>query len=295
MSVFNSRLRAAALTVILVALAVFARAQDKVAYQWYDAKGRKVDFARVLKTALQNDVILFGELHNNPVAHWMQYELAQEGRQRRVGLVIAGEMFETDQQPWFDRYLKGEIDRKTFEDSAKLWPNYGTDYAPIVNYAFDWKLPVVATNIPRKWARNVFRQGMQSLDQLSEAEKALIAPLPIEVDTTLPSYRRMVEMMGGHGGASTMNLVYAQASKDATMAHFILKAQQPGMWVLHLNGAYHSDHHEGIVWYLKRSRPSLKVLTLSTVEQEDPAKLEDDNKGRADFVLVVHKNMTKTH
>jgi uncharacterized iron-regulated protein len=268
--------------------------RHKPAYQWFDGQGRRVDFGRVLKACLNHEVILFGELHNNAIAHWMQYELAAEGRSRRPGLILAGEMFETHQQSWLNRYLAQQIDEKTLLDSAGLWPNYATDYAPVVNLARDWGLPVVATNIPRRYARQVFRQGLESLGTLSPEELALMTPLPFPIDTTLPSYRRMVEMMGGHGGAAA-NFVAAQAIKDATMAHFILRALRPGTWLLHLNGSYHSDDREGIAWYLLQARPSLRLLTLTTVEQADVSKLEARFRGKADFVLVVPQTMTKTH
>ncbi len=279
---------------LLPAWLPLAAQRSKPAYQWFDSQGRRVDFERVLKACLSHEVILFGELHNNAIAHWMQYELAAEGHTRRPGLILAGEMFETHQQGWLDRYIAREIDEKTLLDSAGLWPNYLTDYAPIVNLARDWGLPVVATNIPRRYARLVFRQGLESLGGLAPEELALMTPLPFPIDTTLPSYRRMVEMMGGHGGAAA-NFVAAQAIKDATMAHFILKALQGGRWLLHLNGSYHSDDREGIAWYLRQARPQLRLLTLSTVEQNDLGKLEAESRGKADFILAVPKTMTKTH
>jgi hypothetical protein len=90
-------------------------------------------------------------------------------------------------------------------------------------------------------------------------DKSWIAPLPIPYDSTLPGYVKMIEMMGGHGGA---NMPKAQASKDATMAHFSLKAWKPGKLLIHYNGAYHSDYYEGIMWYLKRAVRVPKVRQI---------------------------------
>jgi hypothetical protein len=94
------------------------------------------------------------------------------------------------------------------------------------------------------------------------------------------------------------NLPKAQAIKDATMAHFILKNLNDGYVFFHINGSYHSENHEGIVWYLKeynkRNATELKILTITTVEQADLDELEKDNLGKADFIICVPEDMTKT-
>ena len=102
----------------------------------------------------------------------------------------------------------------------------------------------------------------------------------------------MIGMIPGHGGD---NFPRAQAIKDATMAHFILTNYQPGSMFLHLNGTYHSDNFEGILWYLKRERPDLRYRSISTVSQEEPTKLEAEHLGKADFILCVPDRMTKTY
>ena len=103
----------------------------------------------------------------------------------------------------------------------------------------------------------------------------------------------MLDMgMSGHMGE---NFPKAQAIKDATMAHFILKNYQAGQLFLHLNGSYHSDNYEGILWYLQQQKPHLKVVTLSSVYQPTIRELLPDNKGKADFILAVPESMTKTY
>jgi hypothetical protein len=87
----------------------------------------------------------------------------------------------------------------------------------------------------------------------------------------------------------------AQASKDATMAYFILKHYTPGKTFIHYNGSYHSNNYEGIVWYLKQANPKLKILTIGTTEQSQLSTLEAETKGLADFILVTPEGMTKTY
>ena len=111
-------------------------------------------------------------------------------------------------------------------------------------------------------------------------------------DSTLPGYKDMAKMMGDHG---TSNTVKAQASKDATVAYSILQAAVAGSLFIHYNGSYHSDNHDGIVWYLQQARPTLKIATISTVLQKDVKRLLSENKGKADFIVCVDEDMTTTY
>jgi uncharacterized iron-regulated protein len=271
--------------------AAVAFAQQKPAYVLYNAQGKKVSYSKMLKTLQGKDIVLFGEYHNNTIAHWLQLELTKDLYEKRA-LVLGAEMFEADNQAPLDRYLKGEIDAKGLDTLARLWNNYKTDYAPLVKFAKANKLAFAATNIPRRYASMVSRGGFQALDTLSDREKAWMAPLPMAYDPELPGYKNMLTMMGEHAND---NFPKAQASKDATMAHFILQYYRPGSLFLHFNGAYHSDNYEGILWHLKQKSPALKYATITTVSQAGLHKLLAENKGRADFIICVDEDMTTTY
>ena len=274
-------------------------AQDKVAYALYDgASGKKITYRKALKRLAGAEVICFGELHNNPIAHWLQLELLRDLLATRdtATVRVGAEMFETDQQAALDRYLAGELDRKAFHEATTLWSNYDTDYDPVVRLCREAGVPVIATNVPRRLARQVSRQGPASLDTLPETEKAWLVPLPYPIDYELPSYAAMREMMGGHGGGMNMDFfIAAQAVKDATMAHFILKHLPADGLFYHLNGSYHSDSKEGIIWYLRQARPDLAVANLTVVEQADPSAPLPEHLGKADILIVVPASMTKTY
>lgn len=266
-------------------------AQHKPAYTLYNAKGKKVSYKRMLKTLQQKDIVLFGEFHNNAIAHWLQLEVTKDCDATR-DLVLGAEMFEQDNQQALDLYLQGKINAKGLDSMARLWKNYPTDYAPLVNYAKQNNIPFAATNIPRRYASLVSKGGFETLDTLSVQAKKWIAPLPITYDAELPGYKKIKEMMAGHGGD---NMPKAQASKDATMAHFILQYYKPGSLFIHYNGAYHSENYEGILWYLKRQKPELKYATITTVSQKDIHSLLSENKGKADFIICVDEDMTNTY
>jgi len=266
-------------------------AQNKPAYKLYNAKGAKVSYKKMLKKMNKADIVLFGEHHNNPIVHWLQYETTVDLNEDRA-LMLGAEMIEADNQKQLNQYLADEIDQKAFDTVARLWNNHSTDYKPLVDFAKENNLKFVAANIPRRYASEVFRGGFEALEKLSSEEKSWIAPLPIKYDATLPGYVKMKEMMGGHGGD---NLPKAQAIKDATMAHFILKNRKENNLFIHYNGSYHSDDYEGINWYLKQAQPTIKIITVSVVEQENLKNLEKENKLKADFIIVVPPTMTKTY
>ena len=286
-------------TTILFVLSAALHAQQKPAYILYNAKGKQVSYGAMMKQLIKQDVVLIGELHNNPISHWLQLEITTDAKAQR-NLVLGAEMFEQDNQVALDNYLQGKLSARGFDSSARLWTNYKTDYAPLVNFAKENNIAFAATNIPRKYASMVSRAGFKALDTLSDVEKRYIVPMPVAFDSTLAGYTNMMTMMAGHGSA---NMVKAQALKDATMAHFILKYFVPGSMFIHYNGSYHSDKHDGkvsekydgIVWYLKQAQPNLKIATLTTVLQKDIQKLLAENKYKADFIICVDEDMTTTY
>ena len=281
---------------ILVAFSLMAMKADKDAYQIYNVKGKKTSYARLFKHALEADVILFGELHNNPICHWMQLELTADlFKEKGNQLVLGAEMFERDGQLILDEYLQGEISTKSFESQARLWPNYKTDYKPLLEFAKENELPFIATNVPRRYASIVFGKGFEGLEAMGDHAKMFFPPFPIPYDPELPGYQAMLEMGGGMGGHGSDNFPKAQALKDATMAYFILENLNEGQVFLHYHGTYHSNNFEGIVWYLNTYRPGLNIMTIGSVEQDSIDSLEEENESIADYILVVPSTMTKTH
>lgn len=276
---------------MLILIAPIIQAQDKPAYVLYNAKGKKVRFSKMMQQLEETDILLFGEYHNNPISHWLQLEVTT-GLAGKRQLVLGAEMFEQDNQLALTDFIEGRISERQLDSSARLWKNYPTDYAPLVRFAKSNGIAFAATNIPRRFASLVARGGFEALDTLGSTQKSWIAPLPIAYDSTLPGYKNMLAMMGGHGGS---NLPKAQAVKDATMAHFILQFYRPGSLFIHYNGAYHSDFHEGISWYLQQKQPALRIATITTVSQKDIGQLEKEHLGRADYIICVADNMTTTY
>ena len=249
----------------------------------------------MVKALEKYDVILFGEYHNSSVVHWLQLKTTQ-ALYARVGdrLMLGAEMFERDNQDAINRYLVGETDDKKLAEEARLWKNHPTDYKPLLDFAKDKGLAMVATNVPRRYASAVARKGQDSLS-LEPHEREWVVQLPYVVTLETPGYEEMRTMMGDHAGSRAMNFVAAQAIKDATMAESILKNLEPGKVLLHYHGDFHSKEYGGIYWYLKQARPQLKIAVISLAESEEVKLPLPEDFVKTEFNLVIPKDMTKTY
>ena len=277
---------------ILFILSIFLCAEgfSQEAFAFFTQNGKRTSYRKLLRKSKKADIVLFGEYHNNPIAHWLEVKLTKDLLGKR-SLILGAEMCERDIQDALDGYLEGTIDQKGLDSLARLWKNYKTDYKPWVDLAKREKLPIVATNIPRKYANLVYKKGLQALDTLPSAERKWIVSLPFPYDGNLSQYEKM-KKMARH---NPENLPMAQAIKDATMAESIETHYKKGSLFLHLNGSYHSDFFQGIYWYLRRRNPNLKILTISTLSQSNLKKLPSEAYGQADFILVVDEDMTGSY
>lgn len=82
---------------------------------------------------------------------------------RRV--VLSLEMFERDVQHVLDEYLSGTVPERDLRD-ARPWPNYVSDYRPLVEFAKSNGLSVVAANAPRRYVSIAGRRGELSAQAL---------------------------------------------------------------------------------------------------------------------------------
>lgn len=280
----------------MVSIISFSQKTDLRAFRIFDSNGKEVLYSDMIDGVQNADVLFFGELHNNPISHWFELKLTQYLYQKyQQKFKLGAEMFESDNQLILNEYLDGFITDKSFESECRTWPNYKTDYKPIIEFAKANKIQFIATNIPRRYANIVYKKDFNGLDFLSRKAKKYIAPLPIDFDPTVECYKEMIDGMKGMGGHGGETIAKAQAIKDATMAYFILKNFKKGNMFFHFNGSYHSDNYQGICWYLKKADKRLKIKTISTVSQDNIDKLNDENKGIADFIICVPSDMTTTY
>ena len=270
------------------------------AYVIFNSQGEKVSFEQMIETISKKNVVLFGEIHNCPICHWLEAEtMKQLHALHGKKLLLGAEMFESDNQLIINEYMKGEISKSSFESEMRLWKNYSTDYAQLIEYAKEHKVPFYATNIPRRYAQIVALKGLDGLDALSDEAKRYIAPLPIPyvVDSaTIALFGTMTAQMG-HSSRNPEFMSQAQSIKDATMAWTISQAfvENPDSYFLHFHGSFHSDHYGGIIPFLMKYNSRLSAATISCCRQKDLSQLEEEYIGKADFIICIPEDMVNSY
>jgi uncharacterized iron-regulated protein len=275
-----------------------------VPHRVYDTRRKRfTDFESMLADITTADVAFLGEQHDDPGTHRLEAATLEGLARRRSNVVLALEMFERDVQPQLDRYLAGQLPEKEFLATARPWPRYATDYRPMVEFARLWKWPVVASNIPRKYASLVARGGLTALDTLSPANRAFAAKqFSCERDEYWDRFAKTMGDMSGHGPeaakqspeekAAALEKIYqSQCSKDETMGESIAAAYNaapPRALVVHVNGSFHSDYRLGTA---ERARRALKgkrvvVVNFAPVADLDSANA-DDLRRIGDYVVFT--------
>jgi uncharacterized iron-regulated protein len=266
----------------------------------HGADGATVPLAAMLDAVAAADVVFVGEQHDDPLAHRVELELLRELARRGRRVVLSLEMFERDVQPLVDAYLAGRLPEARLLADGRPWPNYATDYRPLVELARAQGWPVVAANVPRALANAVARGGLAARDPLPPDRRRLAAA---ELRCPDDAYRRkfVAQMagMGSHGAhappaadsaaaaaaraaAATLHQRYyeAQCTKDETMAESVAAALAPDVTVVHVNGSFHSDEWLGTADRVRRRRPDVRGVVISVVRGT-----VDDVEGLGDFVV----------
>ncbi len=273
------------------------------------AKDAPITLDALLTELGKADVVFIGEEHDLAKGHQLEQAILEGLAARAPAQALSLEMFERDTQLVLDEYLAGYITESAFLQASRPWPNYQTDYRPLIEFCKEKGLPVVAANAPRRYVNLVSRKGREALDGLPKASKAFLPPLPYSMDLP-PGYdRQLTEILGqSHNppptkpetpGAQTApppampsvdRMKQAQALWDAGMQDSILQflRKHPDRKVLQINGAMHSDFGYGIVDRLRKAARRLHILTVSIKPDGDfPNVSQQKYAGMADFVIVT--------
>jgi len=282
--------------ITIIAFVSMTIAQGRPAYQLYNNKGKLAKYDKMIKDLAKADMVFFGEYHTNPISHWMQIEMAKSFHDIKGDkLVFGAEMFESPNQLVLNEYLAGFYpEKKMFPEMTQLWKNYNTDYKPLVEFAKENNLRFIASNIPRRYASMINKEGIEVLKKLSPEAKAWIGP-DLEKYFDPAVYADMKDMMGGHVPPNMLNIQTAQAAKDATMAHFSVKNFNKGDLYFHMDGSYHSNNKRGIIWWVNKIQPGLKIKSITTLTRSEWDKMTKEEKELiAEYIIVVADNMTQT-
>jgi len=260
------------------------------------------DFEMMMADLAKADVVFVGEQHDDPTTHRLELAILEGLSRRRRSIIVTMEMFERDTQAAVDDYLAGRINESEFLKMSRPWPNYATDYRPLVEFARMKGWHVLAGNAPRQYAAQVARGGISVLDTLPQAERDFVAA---EISAPKDDYfKRFAEAMSAHpvgtGGTKseaeareTMERFYlAQCVKDDTMAESIARAystsMEPKPLIVHFNGAFHSDYGLGTAARVRSRLEKARVAVVSIVPLEQLDSIEAaDYRERGDYVVFA--------
>ena len=249
------------------------------------------------------DVVFVGENHDDKSGHEIEKQILDGLFNQNHALALSLEMFERDTQPVLDEYLSGYITESSFLAAARPWPNYKSDYRPLIEFCRENHLPVIAANAPHRYVSMVTRKGQAALQTLPAASRAFFAPLPIDMRLP-PGYERQLDEIfhmahgdpppSGNPTALAMpdpvNMKQSQALWDATMCDSILRYHRKHgrTHILQINGAMHSDSGYGIVDRLQKAAPALRIVTISLKSDTDFPRLTPGRyDGVADFIVLT--------
>ncbi|MBW4445161.1 MAG: ChaN family lipoprotein [Plectolyngbya sp. WJT66-NPBG17] len=247
---------------------------------------QKLDSQTVLKQLKQSRVIYVGETHDNEADHRAQLEIIRSLYQQNPKLAIGMEMFQRPFQSGLDSYLAGAATDsmlREFTEFDKRWGFPWEFYFPIIDFAKENQLPVVALNTPSEVTQKVARQGLAGL---TKEEKRYIPPIA-EIRTEPDRYRDRLRKIfdGFHSGKGNNRgfdrFFEAQVLWDETMADAIAQflKKNPDRQMIVLVGQGHLVYGDGIPSRVARRIPQIKQ---STILLNPPAKFLKD-KEIADF------------
>jgi uncharacterized iron-regulated protein len=210
-------------------------------------------------------------------------------------IALSLEMFEQDNQVALNDYLAGFIPEDRFSKDVRLWNNY-KDYRPMIEYAKQNNITVIAANPPRRYVSMVSRRGMRSLDSLSKESKKFLPPLPY--DTLVGRYReKFMETMKGSPGGGGPNIYYSQSLWDAGMSYSIYKflKKHKHQKVFHCVGRFHCDEKLGTLAQLQKRKPGLKILNISSFSDASFSNPDWSTFNQlGDYIILTDPGLKKT-
>jgi uncharacterized iron-regulated protein len=205
--------------------------------------------SNIVEKLATKKIVYVGEEHDKVSHHQVQLEVLRALHRQTPKIAVGMEMFQRPFQRALDDYIAGVVDERTFLKRSEYFKRWSLDYhlyKPILDFAKERRLPVVALNVRREIVSKV---GQGGLDSLSKEEKQEI---PQELDFSNQEYRaRLKEIFAAHRGSQEKNFDFfhqAQILWDEAMAESIdrfLKTH-PEFRVMVMAGAGHLQYGSGI-------------------------------------------------
>lgn len=244
--------------------------------------GASTDLESIIPQLAGKRVVFVSETHSRLDHHLTQLEIIRGLHARHPRLAIGMEAFQQPFQSVLDDYIAGRIDEQAMLRDTEYYRRWRFDYrlyAPILRYAREHRLPVIALNVPAEITKKVGRQG---LDALTPEERA---QLPVVIDRSDSAYEeRLRRVFESHPsqGRSFSDFLNVQLLWDEGMAERAadyLEAHPDHRMVV-LAGSGHLAWGSGIPNRLvRRTRASSAIVMNGWEGKFDP--------GLADYVLLT--------
>ncbi|MBD2857487.1 ChaN family lipoprotein [Spongiibacter sp. KMU-158] len=264
-------------------------------YQLLGADLKPLRLRSLVKQLASRDVIFIGEWHDNHASHLLQMRLLErlytEAQKSGRELVLSMEMFNRDRQAVLNRYLKNEVGERRLINDAEAWSNYIGSYRPLVEFARENQIPVLAANAPSAMVHCIGRLGKNYIDQLDAAEKPLLAKQPFA--DVLGYKSKFVREMGGsaHVPENQLDNSYlAQLARDNTMAETIVAAKdaKPNLLVVHINGSFHSEDFLGTAGAVRERRPEFSIAVVTPLARDRLDSLSQTQRHDGEFYYLAN-------
>ncbi|MEO5331517.1 MAG: ChaN family lipoprotein [Magnetococcus sp. YQC-5] len=230
-----------------------------------------ISLEQVVEDLAAHRVVLVGEAHDNPAHHQVQLTLIKRLHERKPEMAVAMEMFPRHLQPQLDRWVAGELTEEAFLDAVEWYFTWGFAaelYWPILRYAREARIPLLAMNIRRETVTTVRKRGLANLDQEILDTLPPMCPAPLAYRLRLEEVFQSHPMMS-HSGRFEY-FVEAQGVWDGVMADRIKSwsdAHPEGL-VVGLVGSGHVIMGHGIPYQLRRRGVEDLVTLLPWVGAE---------------------------
>jgi len=211
------------------------------------------------------DVVILGEVHDNPLHHTHQARAVEALRPK----ALVFEMLSPD-------LAKGQLappgDAATVAKAlgwdSRGWPDF-TLYHPILLAAPDAR--IFGAEVPRDKARQAFETGIAELFGKAAQVYGLTTPLSAPEQAA-----REAEQAEAHCNALPADLlpgmVEVQRLRDAVLARAVVQAMaETGGPVAVITGAGHARRDQGLPVPLALVAPDLRVLSIGQFEEAAPA------------------------
>lgn len=247
----------------------------------------QVELEAIIPELADKRVVLIGENHDRYDHHQNQLTLIQRLYDANKRLSIGMEMFQQPAQPQLDAYIAGKLSEQELLEKTEYFKQWGFDfrlYRPILRFARDKQIPIVALNVPNDVVRKVGKSGLRSL---SGRDRNWVP----QIDYSDQAYReRLYQVFTQHEGVATrdfQNFLEAQLLWDEAMAERAaryLKDRRKRQLVI-LAGNGHLAYGAGIPRRLQRRQ----AVSLAVVLQGDYKSR--DRQGAEYLLLSVPVNL----